>query len=745
MSMKDQLLSVLAALLALGAADEARAQQLAMIDSADATEVAPITVIATRSAQRTDEVPATVTVITAEDIDALLATDIKDLVQFEPGVSVPTSPARFNAALTGEGRDGNAGFTIRGLGGDRVLMITDGVRIPDGFSFGAQAVGRGGYNDLDLIQSVEILRGPASALYGSDGVAGAISFTTRDPVDFLEPGRGFGGRARVAYGSADESWTEGLSLAARRGDWSALLAYTRRDFTETENQGVVGGEGPSRTRPNPQDFRSNALLGKLVWDPDPAHRLRLTWDHYDMDMAGDALSSRGPAVPPFQPNAVLQVLATDETRRDRISLDHEFTGVLGLQDGAWSLYWQQSTTRQFTFEDRAPAADRTRDVTFDNRVVGLAFQGRRDLRLGGAEHRLTFGGDASLTRQEAIRDGAVPPAGETFPHRPFPSTDYTLAGVFIQDEIRLLDGRLSLIPALRFDWYDLSAEQDALYTAPIAGQSDHHLSPKLGAIWWADDHFGLFANYAVGFKAPSPMQVNNAFSNPLFGYVSAPNPDLRPETSESFEAGIRFRDLDIFGGRAALSATAFRADYEDFISQIAVSGSFTPADPAVFQYVNLGQVEIWGLEARGSVDWSNGFRLDLSAAFADGEQSDGGVKAPLPSIDPIKLVAGLAYSSPDRRWGGQTVITWSDARDRGDTVALACAPDCYPGEAFTLLDLTAWWNLTDRAVLRAGAFNLTDETYAWWSDVRGVAASSTVLDAYTQPGRNFRVSLAYRF
>lgn len=741
--MKDQLLTALAATLVLGAADQAHAQQLALINTP--TEVAPITVIATRTARRVDEVPATVSVITAEDIDTLLATDIKDLVQFEPGVSVPANPARFNAALTGEGRDGNSGFTIRGLGGDRVLIITDGVRVPDGFSFGAQSVGRGGYNDLDLIQSVEILRGPASALYGSDGVAGAVSFTTRDPVDFLEPGRDFGGRARIAYGSADEGWTEGVSLAGRRGDWSALLAYTRRDFGETETQGRTGGEGPDRTLPNPQEFQSNALLGKLIWDAGPTHRLRLTWDHYDMDMVGDALSSRGPAVPPFQPNAVLQVLAADETRRDRISLDHDFTGVLGLDEGSWAIYWQDSTTRQFTFEDRDPAANRTRDVTFDNRVVGLALEGRRDFRFDSVEHRLTFGGDASLTRQEAIRDGTVPPPGETFPHRPFPSTDYTLAGVFIQDEIRLLDGRLNLIPALRFDRYELSPEQDALYTAPVAGQSDQHLSPKLGAIWWADDHFGLFANYAVGFKAPSPMQVNNAFSNPLFGYVSAPNPDLRPETSESFEAGVRFRDLDIFGGRAALSATAFRADYEDFISQVMVSGSLTPADPGVFQYVNLGEVRIWGLEARGAINWDNGVSLDLSAAFADGEQSIQGVVAPLPTIDPVKLVAGLGYAAPGGRWGGQTAVTWSDAHDRGDTAALTCAPDCYPGEAFTLVDLTAWWDVTDRAVLRAGVFNLLDETYAWWSDVRGLSADSDILDAYTQPGRNVRVSLAYRF
>ena len=129
-----------------------------------ATDVAPVTVIGTRNEQRTDEVPVTVSVITAEDIEENLYTDIKDLVRFEPGVSVPTSPQRFNAALSGAGRDGNSGFTIRGMGGDRVLIVTDGIRVPDGFSFGAQNVGRGGYNDLDLMQRVEILRGPASAL-----------------------------------------------------------------------------------------------------------------------------------------------------------------------------------------------------------------------------------------------------------------------------------------------------------------------------------------------------------------------------------------------------------------------------------------------------------------------------------------------------------------------------------------------------------------------------------------------------
>ena len=116
------------------------------------------------------------------------------------------------------------------------------VRSPDGFSFGAQTVGRGGYADLDLMKSVEILRGPASALYGSDGVAGAVTFTTKDPSDLMRSDANVGARARVGYNSADDSWTEGLGLAGRAGAFSGLLAYTRRDGKETETHGEVTGE-----------------------------------------------------------------------------------------------------------------------------------------------------------------------------------------------------------------------------------------------------------------------------------------------------------------------------------------------------------------------------------------------------------------------------------------------------------------------------------------------------------------------
>lgn len=701
-----------------------------------------VTVLVTRNATQVDEAPATVSVITAAQIEANLYTDIKDLVRFEPGVSVVSQPARFGAALGTAGRAGNEGFTIRGLGGDRVLMVIDGVRTPDGFVFGAQSVGRGGYSDLELMKSVEILRGPASALYGSDGVAGAVAFTTKDPEDFLTGGRDRALRLRSGYNSADNGIANSLTVAGRLfGDVSGMASYTRRDANETGTGGRINAENATRTTANPQTIESDAMLAKLVWDVNASNSLRLTWDFYDAGMTADVLSGRSASV--------LQLLADDATTRKRVSLDWRFDDQFGFDRGQIAIYAQDTTTRQFTFEDRNPAVDRTRDNRFDNAVWGFAADARKTLSLGGVEHAFTFGGDGSKTNQQGVRDGTIPPFGETFPTRPFPETDYTLAGAFIQDEISLMGGSLRIIPALRYDAFKLSTRPDPAYVGPRADQQDDHISPKLGVVWWSNDTFGLFANYAEGFKAPTPSQVNNGFSNLAVGYTSISNPDLSPETSRSVELGARVRDLPVFGGALSAQGVVFRSDFDDFISQQVVSGGFTPANPAVYQFVNFAEVEISGAEFRSDIQWHNGFSARLSAAYADGEQTTPAGTRNLATIDPVKVVGGLGWDALSGVFGGQAIVTWSDAKDSADTDGLGCynvnpVIGCHVGEAFTLLDLTGYWHINDAVTARVGLFNVTDETYGWWSDIRGVAATSAVRDAYTQPGRNIGLSLTLR-
>ncbi|HYD72876.1 MAG TPA: TonB-dependent hemoglobin/transferrin/lactoferrin family receptor [Candidatus Binatia bacterium] len=721
----------------MGMAGAAQAQ-----DAQQVAESETVTVTATRTEAETFEVPATVTVITEEAIDENLVADIKDLVRFEPGVSVRTNPARYSAA-NGTGRDGNSSFNIRGLEGNRVLMAIDGVRVPDGFSFGPLQFGRGDYVDLDLLSRVEIVRGPASALYGSDGVAGVVSFITRDPRGFLDEGETFAARLRATYDSADDSWAENVIVAGALNDqWSGMLAYTRRDGHEQENQGTTGGEGAGRTAPNPQETESNAATARLVFEPNDAHRFRLTADYGDSSVITEVLTARGPASFPFP--AVFDFDARDTSERSRLAFDHTFGNEGGLVDRAnWSAYYQSAEIVEFHFEDRS-TTDRTRIGTFENEVAGVAGQLESEFATGAVEHHVIVGGDYSVTRQEGIRDGTFP-SGEVFPTRPFPVTDFTLVGVFIQDEISLLNGSLQLFPAVRYDSFEIDATDDALYTLDVVDQEDSRITPRFGIVAWPTDHFGAFFNYAQGFRAPSPTQVNQAFTNATQFYTSIPNPNLRPETSETFEVGIRIRDVEVFGADVRASATAFTGDYEDFIEQVQVGGppfgAGSPGNLTQFQVINFGEVTITGYEGRIDGSWDNGLGFIAAASYAEGEQTEAGVTSPLESVDPWRLVAGLSWDDQSGRFGGQAIVTYS-SRKEDDETNNAFRPD-----AFTILDLTAYWNVTDAATLRVGAFNVTDETYWWWSDVRdlGLTPTSPSLLAFTQPGRNFSASISYRF
>lgn len=699
----------------------------------DAGQLDTITVTATKIETSLHETPATVSVFSEQRIEEWLVNDIKDLVRFEPGISIRSAPSRFTAAGASTGRDGNSGFNIRGMEGNRVLMLVDGVRVPDSYAFGAQAVGRGDYVDLDLLKSVEILRGPSSALYGSDGLAGAVSFITKDPVNYLGGSRGWAARARVGYDSSDESFTQSIVGAGRVGDFSAMLAYSRREGEGQDTQGTNDSASINRTTPNPEDSRSNAVLLKTLYNVNESNRIRLTWDHLDSDTDWRVLSAVSATT--------ASLTAFDEVERDRLTLDHRYEGSGAFERIDTAVYYQDSSTRQYSSEDRTTAADRIRDATFDNVVRGVNVQLLSAFTTGWVQHRLVYGGDYSLTKQESLRTGTVPPAGETFPSHAFPTTEQTLAGAFVQDELTFANGRVSVYPVLRWDYYKIEPENDPLFVSgPATGQDDSKVSPKLGALVRFTDELNLFVNAAKGFKAPAPSQVNTGFTNPAQGYRSISNADLKPETSETIEAGLRWSSE-----RLDASLVGFDSHYDDFIEQTIVGGGFTPLNPAIFQFVNLSGADIYGAEASLQVRLGAGFKLNTAASFARGDAKDNqGMEAPLPSVDPVKVISGIEWREATDRFGGQLVATYSDSKS--PSRAGECTPSpCFLPDSFVVFDVMGWWKITDALTARAGVFNVTDEKYWWWSDVRNVSSTVTFIDAYSQPGRSATLSVAMQF
>src|SRR3990172_1691208 len=231
--------SIAAAVIVSLAATSAYPQQPAP----ETVRLPEVSVSATRTERDVNEVPATVTVIPGEEIEQKQVRDIRDLIRYEPGVEVPTNTAGGGPGTftRNPSRPGNSGYSIRGIEGNRVQIVVDGIRVPDGFSFGSFAAPSRDLVDLDLLSRVEILRGPASSLYGSDALGGVVIYTTVDPADLLKR---LGGRSyffgRGAFAGADESLGANAGFALDAGAVQMLAIVTRREGHEIDNKGTNG-------------------------------------------------------------------------------------------------------------------------------------------------------------------------------------------------------------------------------------------------------------------------------------------------------------------------------------------------------------------------------------------------------------------------------------------------------------------------------------------------------------------------
>ena len=705
---------------------------------AAATPLSEITVTSTRTQRKVDNVPNTVTVYPAATIEAEGARDIKDLFRNELDVSVRAAPGRFTAAGSSVGRAGNEGINIRGLEGNQVLMLVDGIRVPNSFSFGAFATGRGDFLGLDGAQTVEVLRGPASTQFGSDGLAGAVSLRTLDPADLLKPGRDANGYVRLGYASVDRSPNATVAGAGRTGPWQGLLLASLRKGHETDNQAENDALNSTRTTPNPSDYDSRYLLGKLQYTLNPAHQFGLTLESLQRKQDTEVYSAR--AVQPLSGSAAQIAAATldldtrDHVERDRVSFEHRFNDLNAsfVQKAQTHLYVQDSEVRQRSAEDRNTSADRTRDNLYRQKVLGLSTQLESNFS-GVVNQRVSYGADLSRAEITGVRDGTVAPFGETFPVKPFPDTHYTLAGAFVQSEIEA--GAFSVIPGLRFDHYDLKPSTEG-YSGVVSALSGQAVTPRLGIVWRLHPGFSPFGQVAKGFKAPTPDQVNNGFTNLASGYRSIGNPDLKAEHASSLELGVRGKV-----GGFRWSFTGFDNRYEDFIAQQVVAGAGTAADPLIFQYINLSKARIRGLESRAEWQLDPRWSLSGGASLVRGYSESNASRVPLDTVEPLRSLFGVRYAT--EAWSFKASWLHSQAKGLARTAPAATAPFTPPH--YSVTDIGASWKALPNLSLHANVNNVFDKTYWRWSDVRGLANNSAVKDAYTAPGRNVQVSMRYDF
>ncbi|WHS61648.1 TonB-dependent receptor [Pseudomonas sp. G2-4] len=731
-----------------------------------------VTISATRQEQDITDVPSTVTVHDRQELDRNNVNTLKDLVRYEPGVSVGGAGQR----------GGISGYNIRGIDGNRVLTQVDGVAIPDGFFNGPYAKTQRNYVDPEIIKRVEILRGPASVLYGSNAIGGAVSYFTLDPDDIIKPGKDVGARLKTGYSSADESWLKSATVAGRSGQFDGLLHYSQRDGHETESYGSHNGTGLDRTAANPEDVRAHNVLAKLGWNYNDDARLGLVYEKYKDDRDTDLKSAYGgpysngrPTIPESMlPGGMYQWRTGNDTvTRERFGLEHSFALDSLLADHVkWSLNHQIAKTNESTAEFYFPITRqvlRTRDTLYEEKQWVFDAQLDKAFNIADTHHTLTYGTTIKQQKVTGSRSGngvclavgvgcsavgAISTRDVLAKASDFPDPTINTYSLFAQDQISW--NRWTFTPGLRYDYTQLKPHltEAFLNTVDPTGGGEvsdknktwHRVSPNFGLTYALSDAYTWYGKYAEGFRTPTAKSLYGRFENADAGYSVEPNPDLEPEKSKSYETGLRGR-FD----SGSFDVAVFYNKYRDFINEDAITPG---ADQLTFQSNNIKHATIKGAEIKGRLELDvlgapKGLYTQGSVAYAYGRNNDTG--EPLNSVNPLTGVFGLGYDQD--HYG--TLLSWTlvKKKDRVDDSNFN-SPDGVSSQfktpGFGILDLTGFYKVTDDVTVSGGLYNLTDKKYWLWDDVRGydsvgeaAVLSPANLDRLTAPGRNFAVNLIW--
>lgn len=727
-----------------------------------------VTISATRNEQDVSSVPSTVSVHEREALDRQNVNTIRELVRYEPGVSVGGAGTRA----------GNAGFNIRGIDGDRILTQVDGAEVPDNFFNGPYAKTRRNYVDPEIVKRVEILRGPASALYGSSAIGGAVSYFTLDPDDIIKPGQDVGARLKTGYSSADESWLTSGTVAGRVQDVDGLLHLSQRNGHEMESYDGNNATGLARTGANPEDARTTNILAKLGWNYGDDNRLGLTYEKYKDDRDTNLKNAVGGPfnAGPFVSNWYRARTGNDTITRERFGLENSIALESPIADRIkTSLNYQIAKTDQTTAEIYQPSRRvlRTRETLYQERQWVFDAQLDKAFSLGETDHHVTYGTTLKQQKVTGSREGAAtclavgsgctaigapsPSAGDSVRKASdFPDPTINTYSLFAQDQIAWKNW--TFLPSVRYDYTQLkpkltedflnATDPTRIYPHDDSTKTWHRVSPKFGLTYALTDHYTWFGQYAEGFRTPSAKALYGRFENLQQGYVVEPNPDLKPETSKGIETGIRGNfDAGNF------DVAVFYNKYKDFIDEDNTSVSPTGT---IFQPFNIKRATIKGIEAKGRMNLDafgapQGVYTQGAVAYAYGRNDETG--QPLNSVNPLKGVFGLGYDQ--EQYGALVSWTLVKKQNRVDKNTFfspdgntTSAPFKTPG--FGVVDLTGFYKVTHDVTVNGGLYNLTDKKYWNWDDVRsydGVGEAGVTspanLDRLTQPGRNFAINVIW--
>lgn len=600
---------------------------------------------------------------------------------------------------------GQGAIILRGLLGNQVLLLVDGVPLNNG----TYRDGPGQYLatiDPESIERIEIARGPASVLYGSDAQGGVVNVITR-PHMGDEPGV----RAAGHVSSANNSFRSRASVALG----------TRRLRAEFGGSVTHAGDlraGGSVGRQDPTDFGAVGFDGRLTFEPNRRHRLIASVQHYrmnDVDRYDRLVDFRSPV----------------GAGRD---IDHRFdpqTRQLGYVDyrvrfpsriiaqleATTSLVIQRETRIRQRRTSTGLADPRVETWSDNVYTPGVSLVGLSVPRLGSIPLTLTWGAEyyrdlldargtvrdtesgivAAIERRTAL--GAIPSG--RFPD----AARSSRFGTYVQAEAEVT--RYLLVQAGgRWSRIRSEAEVGLEFGGPSSNTSSD-LTGQIGVVLTPAEPWRFALRVAEGFRAPNLYDLTNV--GPIPQGIVLPNPDARPENSLSIETSARFATR-----RAAFEVTVYRTRIDDFLDRApsVFQDDTLFQGERVYQGLNLGAASVRGLEAEAATNFG-ALRLRATLQYTHGTQKRAdGTEEPMAKIPPLGGTGRAHWEIPGLPAWIEYGARWASAqrrlspRDESDS---RIAPGGTDG--FLVHSVYAGADVTDELALSAGLENLTDALY----------------------------------
>lgn len=657
-----------------------------------------VVVTATRTENDVKNVPASTQIITSSDIKKSGATNVRDAI---------TDFA--NITMTKKVRGGGHEIIVRGMSTDKSLIMVNGHRVAneaDGSGLGnANALDR---INVDNIEKIEIVKGPSSALYGSEAMGGVINIITKSSKE---------AEVRTGLVNSSEDFTNWWHLdSGEIGKFSATLDMRfnkiRRDGDDTDFLSDSFGTAQTYNFNANYHFNDHNYLNFYV-------------DHYTQNLKRDLYTHKRDNIKVDFPEGMRPMGQTSMTgegsMEDALANYHYKQQTYGLSWNGktarndWQIQtylskfdWKSDIRYSGIFKGHVPAGlnpmtGRMWDTIFYGFMAGdsgiykndvnvnsnkiFVIEGRNSTKIND-NHRITYGAEYIKNTVKGTNFGDDNQFGVTHigsvskngVKKEISEKEIDTYAAYLQDEINY--GKWFIVPAIRYDHHE---------------NFGSHTSPKLGLTYKANDTFRVKANYGKGFKAPT---IQNLYCKLVThmgpaGIITVnPNANLRPETSNSWDVGVEKE-----WGKISTSLVYFDTKLENMITTEKIIDK-------TYRCVNVGNVRVKGIEHTLGYELNPMWKFKVNSTWLDAVNKD--KNQPLPQRSRLSQIYSLSFD--DGKDIGWSAVLWDELNYKyvtpvtvkGDIVA-------GPKKTYNLLNFTLTRKINKDTKIYGSVQNIFDK------------------------------------